>query len=728
MKKLLSLILAVMMVISAFSVTALADGMDALDLVPIGEAAAPTEEPAEEPAEEPVQESEPAEEEPQGNAAESNLNEMMAVQNGQTFTIHAPAGSVVSFGTNASYSQHKFKEALSVESTEEGITAVFELPVNTEVFYRVQNPNGVTYWNFGKWNSSAEITVTEEELYIGSTEFTKDSIYRLEKNKCDVADIYLNINEKGCLPLQVGETKEINAVRNWQAIESFMNAKIAVPDVHYQVIDVNGNPSDVITITPNENKSMNATLTANHEGTAIVLVTYDAMIHMQAQGGGTQFSAIWPENTGVFVVTVGEDGSKIATNMTINEGLNTESGKLAVDALDAEHDVLYYLSDEGASYSFTPENGCEVTVMRPTLTPNAMTYSGGFTSAGVMVDSAGKVTINKLMHGTNIVKITKDGVSTYQLIRAKKAEVIITDSEGNSVEIGGNVDAGTTLKITYNGIYNPAEKLSGIYNFTARLFYVDENGNVTYSADKASAGSYNFASNAVQRTFTYKVSALYESGTLVLKGGIGISAYGQPVGGHRGKKDAGQDFNASYREALLGRLPDITLNVVGKDDMVNCEIRATDGINEINNVKYTVTNEAGDEATYTTNQFKLPVGTYTVKAFADGYVVLRNAEIDVSAESENKFTITLKKAGKNAWDGESFTAPKQDENGVWQISNAEELCWYIKESNANTISGQNAVLTADIELAGYDFTPLTKLQEAVFDGQGHTINNLYTTI
>ena len=61
MKKLLSLILAVMMVISAFSVTALADGMNALDLAPVGEAAVPAEEPAEQeqpaaPAEEPTEE------------------------------------------------------------------------------------------------------------------------------------------------------------------------------------------------------------------------------------------------------------------------------------------------------------------------------------------------------------------------------------------------------------------------------------------------------------------------------------------------------------------------------------------------------------------------------------------------------------------------------------------------------------------------------------------------
>ena len=67
MKKLLSLILAVMMVISAFSVTALADGMNSLDLAPVGEVTSPAEQPAEQeqpaaPAEEPVQEAEQPEE------------------------------------------------------------------------------------------------------------------------------------------------------------------------------------------------------------------------------------------------------------------------------------------------------------------------------------------------------------------------------------------------------------------------------------------------------------------------------------------------------------------------------------------------------------------------------------------------------------------------------------------------------------------------------------------
>lgn len=53
----------------------------------------------------------------------------------------------------------------------------------------------------------------------------------------------------------------------------------------------------------------------------------------------------------MFVVTVDQDGTGIETNMVVDR-LGTSS-----TALDAEHDILYYLGSEGASYSFKPESG-----------------------------------------------------------------------------------------------------------------------------------------------------------------------------------------------------------------------------------------------------------------------------------------------------------------------------------------------------------------------------------
>ena len=83
---------------------------------------------------------------------------------------------------------------------------------------------------------------------------------------------------------------------------------------------MNGNASDVVTITPNALNSNVAVMEAKHEGTAIVLVTYDAMTHMvgQTSTASHRFSAIWPEFTGVFVVSVGADGTAIQTNMLMD--------------------------------------------------------------------------------------------------------------------------------------------------------------------------------------------------------------------------------------------------------------------------------------------------------------------------------------------------------------------------------------------------------------------------
>lgn len=123
-------------------------------------------------------------------------------------------------------------------------------------------------------------------------------------------------------------------------------------------------------------------------------MTYD-----QAYGAlnGSKFmSAIWPENTGVFVVTVGKDNG-INTGMTINEGKNTTS-KLAGDAYDSELDVLYYVGKNGADYSFTPEEGTKVTTSVCSYEDGKMTF-GAFTSDNVINGENGEVTLTGLTQG-----------------------------------------------------------------------------------------------------------------------------------------------------------------------------------------------------------------------------------------------------------------------------------------------------------------------------------------
>ena len=237
-----------------------------------------------------------------------------------TVKVTAPEGSTIDAGTLTKYYVFSFMKPITLttetssgETAKKSTTATFHFDENTDYFYRVRHPQGATYWNYVRLTADAAYTVTDEDLGL-SGDFSKSTIYHFENNVHDRAGIYLNINTKGYKNMSVDDTFELNSFRNWFAIESFMNSKVALPEMHYQVIDESGNPSTVVSITPDALNSNVAVMEAKKEGTAIVLVTYDAMTHMNGQTSTAshRFSAIWPELTGVFVVTVGADSSSFA--------------------------------------------------------------------------------------------------------------------------------------------------------------------------------------------------------------------------------------------------------------------------------------------------------------------------------------------------------------------------------------------------------------------------------
>ena len=502
------------------------------------------------------------------------------------FTVIAPEGSVVSAGTLGTYYIYSFQEPISTK-TQDG-TVIYEFaPLSGSAFVRVQRPedeDAVTYWD---WKSSKAdgqtITITEDMLFMNDgNSFDSDTVYHnYEENPLDVADVYLNANEKGYMNLAIGDTYTLNIFRNWHIIESYMNAKASLPDVTYTVIDEKGEESDVVTLTPDQNNSSVATLKANKAGTAILLVTYDALYTDMAtsnaggaQGNASKFSAIWPENTGVLVVTVGGNGTSPAANMTINEGKNTDTSisKMTGDQLDAEHDVLYYIGTEGASYSFTPEEGCQVSVARASLTGGKLTYAG-FTTDGITVDSkTGEVTISGLTAGSHIIKVEKDGNTAYQVIRAKQTSYTITDAEGNPVTSESKVEPGTELTIQFGDLYNPINKLSGIYNTNCRIYYKGEDGTEFRGSNGSNFGYYAFASNSDLHKITVTVPADWTESTYTISGCLQTGGFGEAAGKHRGVTYAsGKPVNtaANSTVAYLGLLPQIELKVATDDEPVS---------------------------------------------------------------------------------------------------------------------------------------------------------------
>ncbi len=78
----------------------------------------------------------------------------------------------------------------------------------------------------------------------------------------------------------------------------------------------------------------------------------------------------------------------------------------------------------------------------------------------------------------------------------------------------------------------------------------------------------------------------------------------------------------------------------------------------------------------------------------------------------------------------------QDADGAWLINNMDELYFFAAQVNSgNSYLGETVKLTADIDLAGYNWVPIGSGDvdgqwigfNGIFDGQNHTISNLKVT-
>lgn len=645
-----------------------------------------------------------------------------------TVTVTAPKGSTIDAGTLAKYYVFSFLEPFA-RSVEDG-TATFHLDKNTDYFYRVRHPQGATYWNYVRLSADAAYTITEEDLGL-TGDFSKSTIYHFENNVYDRAGIYLNINTKGYKNMAVGDTFELNSFRNWFAIESFMNAKVALPEMHYQVIDVNGNASDVVTITPNALNSNVAVMEAKHEGTAIVLVTYDAMTHMAGQTStpSHRFSAIWPELTGVFVVNVGADGSAIQTNMNLDR-MDAVIEKDEARQLDAEHDILFYTGTEGASYSFKPEAGCTVSVLRPTVTAASMTYSGGFTNTGVTTAEDGTVTVSGLITGRNIIKVTKGGLSTYQVVTARGVSYKFVNAEGTELtqEELAAIKPGDSVTIQFSNLISPKEKLSGAYNFNFSLYMQGPDGTFFKSDPGGNFGVYDFSGNPERQKLTVTIPKFWAEETYTLSGAIKQAGWpGVPT--HRGITYAvgtNPGFDAPKTAGILSRLPEITIPVVKLDFLTGKLSFQDQNGTAIDRKDLTVTlaDSAGNGIAVAED------GTF--KAYAEEYfytvsgagVEYASGSVTMTEEGPNEFTITLQATAAGAWDGKTPTEPQTDENGVYQIGTGAELAWFVAKSKDADVSG---VLTADINLGKYAWLNISSSKKVVLDGADFEITGLNAT-
>ena len=507
-------------------------------------------------------------------------------------TIPSDASLLVSQKDYSAYNYRPFTklEPVTSEKQSNGTTTYyFNIDNGKTCNYRVSDEHYITYAGTFKKTADYKLTVTQADLQpTGKTKTTVDHNVK-SNNGQNIGDIYLNINPQGYLKLEnSASTYQLVPLRNWQAINGWMSNYFIEPDYHYTVLNEAGQiDNSVVSV------SDSGLITAKQNGTAIVLVTYDA-IQIPSADGGPFFGAIWPENTGVFVVSVGAEDADISTGMTINEGKNNAEVKLAGDALDAELDVIYFVGEQG-SYTFTPAtSGCSISVANPTVS-DKITFTG-FES--VAANNNGSVTA-PLTEGRNIVKLEKDGKAEYQIITAKKLTYTINN--------GDAVHPGDTVSITLDTIYHPANKLAGIYNMTAGTIYTTPDDKLIGSISGGSAGVYTIASNPDSQTVSHylersesqswgatsvnytKKDVLtipedYDSDTFTLTGGV-VAAVGNPwcssYGQHRQvtlEKGQPSAANSLPKEAMFGQLPDIQIPITVTDAALSSISLTTDNV------------------------------------------------------------------------------------------------------------------------------------------------------
>jgi hypothetical protein len=378
----------------------------------------------------------------------------------------------------------------------------------------------------------------------------------------NVADMFININAQGflTLPLRADTTFQLIHTRNWQAIDTDVNNYFIEPDFHYTVVDETGKPSNsVITI------SDSGLIRPVGAGTAIVLINYDAMLCHHTTNVGVSnvktnpafFSAIWPENTAVFVVSVNAPKANIKSNMLINEYWSKLNGTDKVDStlIDAELDVLYYEADKGSFlYTFKPDGITSVEMATPKVGTNSLSYNG-FSTDSVTANADGSYTI-RLGFGRNIVKLVSATGAEYQVITAKP----VTYTISNATSPGEAFKPGNSVSVLFNTLYHPCNKMSGIYNMSAGIQYTGADVNFPLILGP---GQYTFASRAQQYTIVIPDTITSNKFNLT-RGVLKVKGFGSNYGAHRNitlQSGVSPNLNASVRTGYFGSLPDIHIKL-----------------------------------------------------------------------------------------------------------------------------------------------------------------------
>ena len=341
-----------------------------------------------------------------GGTLTANVNVTGATPLGGDFSITVPDDATLELGMKFThFTDFQTVEPDNVEAAEGGMKYNFTL-ANGQVYnYRTWKEGGLTHGGYFTMNVD---DAKRPQIGFTDADYAKHDPKQINhtpqsNNGYETGDLFLNINERGHLRLPENGEFLVHAMRTWELSDNSTNNYFFEPDFHYTILDTDFNPSNAVIEIENADTRASAwsKIKAKGAGTAIVMVTYDGInlnyynnADKKDYLGGEYWGAIWPENTGVFIVTVGDGESTANPNMVVNEQYNVGALRLAGKYMDAEHDVFYYLEDEqdGFPFTFTPEGITAVTMASPEISETDASYNG-FSDEGVTLNEDGSYTL-----------------------------------------------------------------------------------------------------------------------------------------------------------------------------------------------------------------------------------------------------------------------------------------------------------------------------------------------
>ena len=610
---------------------------------------------------------------------------------------------------------------------------------NSNYTWRLSDPEGVYVTKAG-WLSN--VTADKELTY---TFQEGDATNRLSHDFSnlgtavatrDEADLMVNLDPSGFAELN--GTTRVRAYRHWEIINSDAGNIMIEPDFHWDVLS---GDATVETVDGGNTSGNWADITAG-SGDSIIAVTYDA-IDVNPENHGTHgglFTATNPERTGVIVVSGDGRGTADA-----DVDFNMAVGATTTRSMDWDYNYdtwFYSAKDDHPALDFAVNATGDVTVETAFVTTNSALQSSlsAFTAASADENGIYSVDLSPLnslgngMGGTVIIRMTDSTGTSYRLVRVAKVTITATNVSNPDEPIM----PGDDVKLTFDGLYRAVNKISGVFNPTTF--------NLRYSAGETefsgSLGQYQrmdnasitvmvpedleFAEGAEKTEYSFTNGYIY--GSMYSAANPFAFLYNMTDTG------VGTNFNAVTVNFYISHLADAAIEVSRKATY-DVRLSVTDENGDAVEDCTIIVKDGGDEQIEPVDGLfrTLGYGDYSYRVEKDGYIGANGAFHLGSANAENvvdgvlTIQVTLERAGEDAWDGTTATEPTTDENGIYLIGSGAELAWFAQTVN----SGQTAIsarLTNDIELAGYNWTPIgssTQKYAGTFDGDGHTVKNLY---